>query len=93
MSSPLKYGVAFALILIAIIAFSAFAECPFETSEQAFCGAHDSRPLGRLAAGLAAMLPVAFAFGLLAMGSSRFDSAVLEFVRVPALLRASALRI
>jgi hypothetical protein len=95
MSSPLKYALIFALILVGIIAFSACAVCPFDACMQAFCGAaHDSRPLGRLASGLtAAFLSVALTVGLFAMGSLRFDSVVADFMRLPVRLRASALRI
>lgn len=95
MSSPVKYALVFALILVGIIAFSVCAECPLDACMQALYGvAHESRPLGRLASGLSAVfLSAAMAVGLFAMRSLRFDSAVSELVRVPALLRASSLRI
>jgi hypothetical protein len=95
MNRPLKYALVFALILVGIIAFTMCAECPLDVClESIGGGTHASRPLGRLASGLtAAFLSATAAVGLFAMASLRFDPAVADFVRVPVLLKASALRI
>ena len=95
MSILLKYIMVFAMVLIGIIAFSVCAECPLDACMQAFCaGADGSKPLGRLGSGPAGVfLAALLGLGVLAVASLRFPLAVASFVRVPALLRASSLRI
>jgi hypothetical protein len=96
MSSLLKYAMVFAMILIGIIALSLCAECPLDACMQAFCSGTDgSRPPGRIVSGLtgACLSAASMALGLIAGASPRVCSAVAAFVRVPALLTASSLRI
>jgi hypothetical protein len=96
MSMLLKYVMVFAIVLIGVIALSVCAECPLDACMQAICGgAQDSRPPGRLVAGLtgACLSAASMALGLIVVTSSRVGSAVVAFVRAPALLRASSLRI
>ena len=96
MSNLLKHVVLFAVILIGIIALSLCAECPLDACMQAFCGGADgSRPPGRVVSGLtgACLSAASMVLGLIAMASPRVRSAVAAFVRVPALLTASSLRI